>query len=216
MSEPASPSSVAGSGVENSAKAVAQGENAVFQQAISLLDTVPGAGAPAGGYERNQFGSGWKDTDHNGCDTRNDVLARDLTDVEFKPGTHECVVVSGNLEDPYSGKEISFLKGNETSTLVQIDHIVPLSWAWKYGASLWTLEQREQFANDPENLLAVDENANLSKSDNGPSGWLPTSSFVCTYSSKWVDLLIKYRLHLPSSDKNALKQILTECSNKSE
>src|SRR3954447_19857814 len=90
--------------------------------------------APRTGYERDNFGSGWVDTDRNGCDTRNDVLARDLSNETFKPGTRNCVVLTGTLADPYSGRSIAFQRGQGTSDDVQIDHVVALSDAWQKGA----------------------------------------------------------------------------------
>jgi hypothetical protein len=104
--------------------------------------------APRTGYEREEFGYGWADTDHNGCDTRNDVLARDLTGESFRSGS-DCVVVSGTLEDPYSGHTIDFRRGEGTSDDVQIDHVVALSDAWQKGAQRWDDDRRTAFANDP-------------------------------------------------------------------
>ena len=91
--------------------------------------------APRTGYEREQFGAGWVDTDHNGCDTRNDVLARDLTGEAFEPGTQDCVVVSGTLADPYTGQVIEFRKGDGSS--VDIDHVVALGNSWQTGSFAW-------------------------------------------------------------------------------
>ncbi|WP_311316816.1 MULTISPECIES: DUF1524 domain-containing protein [unclassified Curtobacterium] len=118
-----------------------------------LLAEIPAtAAAPTTTYDRDSFGPAWADTDHNGCDQRNDVLARDLTAVTYKPGTHDCVVLTGTLADPYTGQEISFTHGSTTSTAVQIDHMVPLSWAYQHEASTWTEQRREQLATDLNNL----------------------------------------------------------------
>ena len=88
------------------------------------------------------------DVDNNGCDTRNDILARDLDDETFKPGTQDCVVLTGTLADPYSGRTIAFQRGQDTSDDVQIDHVVALSDAWQKGAQGFNATQRTAFAND--------------------------------------------------------------------
>ncbi|NKX56763.1 HNH endonuclease family protein, partial [Arthrobacter mobilis] len=122
--------------------------------ALALLETIPVKGrAPKTGYDRDEFGSGWQDPDRNGCDARNDILARDLTDETFRPGTNNCIVLTGTLADPFTATTIRFVRGNATSTAVQIDHIVPLSDAWQKGARQLAPNQREAFANDPLNLL---------------------------------------------------------------
>jgi hypothetical protein len=152
------------------------------------------------------------DPDRNGCDARNDILARDLTNVEFRPGTHDCVVVSGVLNDPYTGRAISFVKGEGTSELVQIDHIVPLALAWRSGASEWTAARREAFANDPRNLLAVDGEANQSKSDLGPAVWQPPNrAFACEYAEKFGSVLVAYQLAVTTDDRAALEYALEMC-----
>ena len=126
-----------------------------------MLATLPVKGrAPKTGYSRDQFGPAWSDVDHNGCDTRNDMLRRDLTAVALRPGTRDCVVLSGVLADPYTATAIDFRRGNATSTAVQIDHVVALSDAWQKGAQQLSPAQRLAFANDPLNLLAVDGPAN--------------------------------------------------------
>jgi len=167
---------------------------------------------PADGYRRDAFGPAWQDTDHNGCDSRNDILGRDLTSVVYKPGTHDCVVLSGILDDPYTGATIPFQRGNLTSEAVQIDHVVPLGWAWDYGAADWSDAKRLLFANDPMNLLAVDGESNQSKSDSGPSHWLPPNrSYRCDYARRFVEVLFTYRLAVPPADRRTLQGILKRC-----
>lgn len=154
--------------------------------AIAAGLTVKGR-APKTGYDRDLFGGGWVDTDRNGCDTRNDILARDLTSVTYRPGTRDCVVETGTLADPYSGTLISFVKGNTTSNDVQIDHVVALSDAWQKGAQQWDGDTRIVFANDPLNLLAVDGPLNLQKGDGDTATWLPPNkSYRCAYVARQV------------------------------
>jgi Protein of unknown function (DUF1524) len=125
-------------------------DGAARTSALAALAAVPVKGrAPTTGYDRDLFGNGWVDTDHNGCDTRNDILARDLTGETFKPGTRNCVVLTGTLAEPYSGRRVTFQRGPTTSDDVQIDHVVALSDAWQKGAQGWDGAKRTRFANDP-------------------------------------------------------------------
>lgn len=181
--------------------------------ALQILATVSIEAPSSVDYERNDFGSGWIDVDRNGCDTRNDILDRDLTQTTYEPGTHECVVLTGTLDDPYSGAVIDFSRGQDTSSLVQIDHLIPLSWAAQQGANDWDNETREQFANDPLNLLAVDGSANASKSDSGPSEWIPDAEAShCGYAARFVAVLDAYELTAPAADHNALGDLLAACT----
>lgn len=189
------------------------GSAAPAPQALPELDAIAVTSAEWPDYERDYFGSGWKDTDHNGCDARNDVLQRDLSDAVIKPGTGGCVVLSGHLDDPYTGRGIDFVRGNDTSTMVQIDHVVPLAWAWRNGAWAWSDEQRIAFANDGDNLLAVDGATNQSKSDSGPADWLPDDpAYACDYATAWVEVLTAYRLTITVEDREALRATLATCA----
>jgi hypothetical protein len=164
------------------------------------------------GYSRERFGSPWKDIDRNGCDQRNDVLARDLTATTVKPGTYNCVVLSGTLRDPYTGRVIPFTRGLLSSGAVQIDHRVALSWAWVHGADSWTDAQREQFANDLTNLVATSGDVNQRKSDLGPSRWLPPDHAAwCDYARGWRATLAAYNLRIGSSDDSALSRVEAGC-----
>lgn len=181
-------------------------------ESLALLEGLNTAGTPASGYERAAFGRGWRDPDRNGCDARNDILARDLGEVAFRPGTNDCVVTSGTLLDPYTGATIHFVRGNATSEAVQIDHIVPLAWAWRNGASTWDEETRVLFANDPDNLRAVDGPTNMQKSDAGPSGWWPpNTAFRCDYAVAFTRVMAKYGLAVPDADRSSLESVLRLC-----
>jgi hypothetical protein len=165
-------------------------------------------------YDRDAFGQAWADTDRNGCDTRNDVLRRDLTAVVTKPGTNGCVVLSGTLHDPYTGRTIAFERGSASSLAVQIDHRVPLAYAWRHGAASWTPKLRELFANDQvTNLVAVDGPANEEKSDSGPAEWMPANTGdTCSYAASFVTVATKWHLSIATSDERALARTLTTCS----
>ena len=167
------------------------------------------------GYTRAQFGQTWADVDRNGCDTRNDILKRDLTSEVFKEKTRECVVLSGTLIDPYSGESINFVRGNVSSMEVQIDHVVALSNAWQTGAFKLTLKERTAFANDPLNLLAVKGRLNSQKGDGDAATWLPPlKSFRCDYVSRQIAVKLKYKLWFTAPEKEAMIRILKNCPEK--
>ena len=155
------------------------GGAAASGDAASALAALPVKGrAPKTGYTREQFGPAWADVDRNGCDQRNDVLARDMTGETFKPGTHDCVVLTGSLADPYTGKKIAFTRGQGTSEAVQIDHVVALSNAWQTGAQQLDEATRKNLGNDPLNLMAVDGPTNQAKGDGDAATWLPPVKVV--------------------------------------
>jgi hypothetical protein len=167
--------------------------------------------APMAGYSRDRFGPAWADVDHNHCDTRNDILRRDLTKVVLEPGS-VCVVERGTLRDPYTGKSISFLRGRRSSA-VQIDHLVALGDAWRTGAAGWSAALREQYANDPVVLLAVDGPQNEAKGDADASQWLPPNhAYDCTYVVKQIAIKAKYQLWVTRDERNAMGNVLTGCS----
>jgi hypothetical protein len=163
---------------------------------------------PRTGYDRDEFGYAWMDTAdgvplaRNGCDTRNDLLARDGRRLRFRSGS-DCVVVSMTLADPYTGKEIAWKKRDAAE--VQIDHVVPLSYAWQMGASRWPEDKRERFANDPLNLLPVDGSANSAKSDSGPAAWLPPSKRIrCAYAVRFTQVALEYGMPVTAADKRVM------------
>ncbi|PWH07909.1 hypothetical protein DEO23_01795 [Brachybacterium endophyticum] len=181
--------------------------------AIGVLATLEVKGrAPKTGYDRDLFG--WReDVDHNGCDTRNDVLRRDLHDVVLKRGTDGCVVAAGTLEpSPYSGDDVAFDQQEDNS--LDIDHVVALSDAWQTGASSWDEDTRHEFANDPLNLLAVEDNLNQQKGDGDAATWLPPKrSYRCEYVSRQIAVKAKYDLWVKKAEKDAMKDVLADCDD---
>jgi hypothetical protein len=182
-----------------------------YESALTALNKLPVKGrAPKTGYSREQFPH-WKDPDKNGCDSRNDILKRDLTKVIFKEGTNNCKVIAGTLLDPYSNKFIDFDISKSSST-IDIDHVVALSNAWQTGAFQLTLDQRTNFANDPLNLLAVDFKLNRQKGDGDAATWLPPyKSYRCTYVARQVAVKTKYKLWVTAPEKTAISNLLTAC-----
>jgi len=185
--------------------------SATTAETLAVLAGIPVKGrAPKTGYDREgMFGAAWVDVDRNGCDTRNDILARDLTD-ETLSGA--CRVMSGTLVDPYTTATIAFVRGEQTSALVQIDHLVALSNAWQTGAQLLTQDQRVAFANDPANLLAVDGPANSAKGDGDAATWLPANrGFWCAYVSRQIGVKSAYGLWVTAAERDAMERVLESC-----
>jgi hypothetical protein len=176
-----------------------------------MLATLPVKGrAPKTGYSRDQFGPAWADVDHNGCDTRNDILRRDLTAISWRAGTHDCVVILGVLADPYTAATIAFEKARASK--VQIDHVVALGDAWQTGAQGLSATEREHLANDPLNLLAVDGSSNASKSDSDAASWLPPNKpFRCSYVARQVTVKAAYGLWVTPAERDAIAAVLATC-----
>lgn len=164
--------------------------------------------APKTGYARSEFGNGWANV--GGCDTRNIILKRDL--INTATDSTGCKVTTGVLSDPYTAKQISFLRGAQTSDDVQIDHVVALSNAWQTGAQQLSYEERVRFANDPMNLLAVDGPTNENKSDGDAATWLPPNKeFRCAYVRRQVTVKKTYRLWVTPPERDAISRVLSTC-----
>lgn len=177
--------------------------------AVSVLAKIEVKGrAPKTGYARSEFGNGW--ASWRNCDTRQRILDRDLTNTKL--GDDGCTVVSGDLNDPYSGEVINFIRGPGTSSLVQIDHVVALSDAWQKGAQNLTSQQREAMANDDLELIAVSGTANQQKSDGDAATWLPANkAFRCQYVARQIAVKIKYSLWMTQAERDAIARVLETC-----
>ncbi len=185
---------------------------------LATLDTLAIKGrAPKTGYERELFGERWTDDvtvefGHNGCDTRNDILRRDLVEVVSKPGSNGCAVLSGVLNDPFTGTVVDFVRGPGTSAEVQIDHVVALSDAWQKGAQQWDEFTRRNFANDPANLQATIGWVNQQKGDSDAATWLPPNgSYRCAYVTRIVDVKAAYGLWVTQAEHDAIARVLAGC-----
>ncbi|WP_421790183.1 HNH endonuclease [Gardnerella sp. DNF01192] len=164
------------------------------------------------GYERQVFGYRTTDDDGNGCDVREDVLVRDLQNVKYKYA-RSCQVRSGLLHDPYTGKDINFVRGRKTSALVQIDHVVALQNAWESGAWKWNRAKRLKFGNDMMNLLAVEGAANQEKGSASAAYWLPSNkTFRCEYVARQIAVKYKYGLTVTREEKQSMQSVLHNCS----
>jgi hypothetical protein len=188
---------------------------AAARTAVDRLPVSPGGNLA--GYERScsdnaacVFGPAWTDVDHNGCSTRDDVLRRDLREVEIRPGTGGCVVTGGRLVDPYTGLVVDFEKKQASD--VSIDHVVSLADAWRSGAKAWQAGRRLQFANDPGNLLATEVRVNSDKSDHTPADWQPALPAArCPYVRIVVTVKARYGLSVRAAERVALARVLATC-----
>ncbi len=195
----------------DTAPAVTADASRAKRTALDVLATLPVKGkAPKTGYNRTtKFGQAWLDVDRNGCDTRNDILGRDLRAV-VRSGP--CKVLRGTLAEPYTGRTMQFVRGTNTSALVQIDHVVALSNSWQTGAQKLTQAQRITLANDPLNLLAADGRANAQKGAGDAATWLPSAkSFRCSYVARQVSVKAAYRLWVAPAERDAMKRVLSSC-----
>ncbi|CAM2797201.1 HNH endonuclease family protein [Actinomyces slackii] len=189
-------------------------------EALEALEALP-QDSPApeswgqGGSRKGWFGEPWLDVDGDACDTRNEILARDLVDADYSraPGLQgpeeaagqgasvcpDATVWTGTLHDPYTGQTIAFQRGQETSAAVQIDHVVPLNYLYAHGAWAWPERTRLLVANDPLNLLAVDGQANQSKGACGPAtcpiGSTETGSWQTASGPGWWPPSKEFRCH---------------------
>ncbi|WP_287932418.1 DUF1524 domain-containing protein [Arthrobacter sp.] len=213
---PASPSAAASSMAPAPKPAAAAAGNAAPAFAAKALDVLAGlpvkGRAPKTGYSRAEFGQAWADVDRNGCDTRNDILNRDLTARTYKPGTRNCVVLTGVLADPYTSTVIDFVRG-PNSAVVQIDHVVALSDAWQKGAQQLSVPERTAFANDPLNLLAVDGRTNQQKGDGDAATWLPPNKgYRCAYVARQISVKSAYKLWVTQAEHDAMARALGGCT----
>jgi Protein of unknown function (DUF1524) len=205
------------------------GDRAQFVAGADVPTIAPGVDVLAGipvvplrirGYEyrRAAFGESWTDDNsapggHNGCDTRNDILERDLVDKTYV-SISRCprAVATGTLYDPYTNITVPFVRGPQTGADVQIEHIVPLAYAWDQGARAWTDEMRVRFANDPANLLAVQGQINQDKGDKEPALWMPPNgAFHCQYAVQFIEVLRGYALPIDAPSVPTLRRAAESC-----
>lgn len=170
----------------------------------SSLDAITIANPVEEGYNRSDW-KHWSDLDGNKCDTRQDTLIKDGTDIVMRQGT-TCRVESGKWIGPYNGE--TFTNPSD----LDIDHIIPLEYASFHGGAKWDAKKKEQFANDPQNLLATSAKENRSKGSKGPADYMPPrEEFQCSYASSWINLSSKYNLSITDKDKRELSRALRTC-----
>ena len=190
-----------------------QAGQSMAETALQVLDTIPVAAKTEwdGPFQRAEyFGDGWADLDGDRCNTRQELLADNLTDVEMN--RDGCRVDFGVLLDPYTGESVSFERGEGTSDDVQIDHVVALYNAWRTGAQDLTQEERLQLANDPLNLQPTVDWANDEKKSSDASQWLPPDeSYHCTYVARQIVVKASYDLWVTPAEDDAMRDVLEGC-----
>ncbi len=210
-------------------QATVSGHRAEFIAQADIPTVAPGVDVLAGiaevpvrirgnDYRRAAFGESWTDDNtapggHNGCDTRNDILDRDLIDKTYV-SIKRCpnAVATGTLQDPYTNAVVAFVRGAQTGAAVQIEHIVPLAYAWDLGAWNWTDEMRVRFANDPANLLAIEGQVNQDKGDQEPAHWMPpNTAFHCQYAMQFIAVLRGYGLPVDAPSAPVLREAAETC-----
>jgi hypothetical protein len=155
-------------------------------------------------YERSAFGHGWDDVDGDCQDSRAEALiSTSTTQVRFAD-KKRCRVITGRWISPFTNRVI------QNARHIDIDHVVPLAWAWHHGANQWPKDKREQFANDPVNLWPVELSLNRSKGAQGPDQWLPPAG-QCGYVARFLRIVKQYNLK-PSRQETAwIKAFITQC-----
>ena len=171
-------------------------------QSVSVIQ----ADEVIGGYERSLF-KHWIDADGDGCDTRKEVLIAEA--ITSPTLGSRCALAGGSWKSLYDGKKVT------NSSMLDIDHLVPLAEAWRSGAWAWTAEQRMAFANDlsePRALIAVTASTNRAKGDSDVKEWLPEQN-RCDYVQAWVTVKLRYALTFDSGEIRVLKGFFNECKN---
>jgi hypothetical protein len=158
------------------------------------------------GYERDKFHL-WIDADHDGCDTRAEVL---IAEAVKKPRQGEdCKLTGGTWRSYYDDKTVTVARK------LDIDHVVPLAEAWDSGASKWSAERLEQYANDLDaerSLVAVSLGPNRTKGDKDPAEWMPPAKdATCTYATDWVTTKLRWKLTADRAEQKALRAIAADC-----
>lgn len=192
------------------------GPTQAFDRARAQLSALPVKGWDrTQDFQRWRFGKAWSDDvnvefGHNGCNTRDDILRRDLANLVVRPGT--CYAQTGTLHDPYTGATIDFVRGPDTSNSIEIDHVVSLADAWYKGARSWDPQRRLDFANDPRNLLAVSPKANFDKAFRDAASWLPpNAAFRCDFVARQIEVKSAYGLWLSDKEERAMADVLARC-----
>lgn len=206
-------SAAAGDGADATAGADADAAIALDAAgALALLDSIPATDADAAtpAYDRERAFGDWAARDGGGS-TRDLILERDLTDTTVKDGR----VTGGLLHDPYTGIDVRFEYGPDTSGAVWVDHIVSLEDAWRSGASTWDGERRREYMNDPDVLLAVDGGQARAKGDGlNKDGtiWLPPApDAVCGYATARVAVKHAYNLSMTDTERESTRAALAAC-----
>jgi hypothetical protein len=164
------------------------------------------AATPPPDYSRDEFGTGWTDPDHNGCDARQDTIRAATTN---RVTAGPCKITQADIRDRYTGR--TYPGANPSA--FDIDHVVALHDAWNSGAYTWTRAKRIAFANDPADLVLTTASANRSKGDQDPSTWAPAShDGACFYARTYRAIKLRWRLHTTPAQRSAIRRTLATCT----
>ncbi|MFH9419028.1 HNH endonuclease family protein [Streptomyces rochei] len=184
-------------------------ETLPVEEAVTRL---PVATESRDGYDRDAFRH-WNrgDDPSDGCSTRNEVLIADAVEAPaVGPG---CRLSSGRWWSYYDQVWVMSPAG------LDIDHMVPLAESWDSGASAWSAERREAYANDQgaaTSLVAVTARSNRSRADQVPAQWLPPAAEVhCRYIAEWVATKLRWNLTADEMEVAALREAASNCPDQS-
>ncbi|WP_329182336.1 HNH endonuclease family protein (plasmid) [Streptomyces decoyicus] len=175
---------------------------------VDAIDRLKVARESRAGYERDKFRL-WTDADHDGCDTRKEVL---LAEAVKKPRQGKsCKLTGGSWRSYYDDKTVA------DARKLDIDHVVPLAEAWDSGASKWTAQRREQYANDlgaERSLVAVSLGPNRTKGDKDPAEWMPPAKdATCIYATDWIAAKLRWKLTADGAEVKALRAVAAGCGD---
>lgn len=152
-------------------------------------------------YNREAFAH-WTDDDNDCLNTRQELLVT-LSTSRVIMSDNGCRVLRGRWNDPYSGEVIL------DASQIDVDHVVPLAWAWENGAFNWSADTRRAFANDSVNLFAVKLELNRSKGAKGPYEWLPPNTkFRCQYVTRYLRVMLTYEFTIDA--RNRIRRLRDE------
>ena len=160
--------------------------------------------SPIARYKRSLFGA-WQDQDKDCQNTRHEILiSRSLKPVSFKD-KKQCYVKAGEWKDFYYDETL------KKASDIDIDHVVPLKYAFDHGADKWDKNKRFEFANDKDNLVITNLKYNRQKGSKGITEWMPIDrNYSCKYAKRWF--LIKQRYNLKTTKKEHDFKELLKCN----
>lgn len=151
-------------------------------------------------FNRKEWGV-WRT--YRGCLTVREKVLIDHSLRPVKMDSKNCTIISGEWRPLWENKTYTNPKE------MDIDHTVPLSWAWKHGASNWTRQQKINYANNYQEknyLLPLSATMNRTKSDQGPDEWLPETN-RCQYIKTFEMIVQQNRLTLSEIEKRKYDEL---------
>ncbi|MGP3938375.1 HNH endonuclease family protein [Streptomyces sp. 6N106] len=173
---------------------------------LEAIDALPVAAEDRTGYQRTAF-KHWVDADTDGCNTRQEVLIGEAIEPPAVSG--RCTISGGIWHSYYDDTDVQGARG------LDIDHMVPLAEAWDSGASDWSAQERQDYANDVgdmRSLAAVNARENRSKADQDPNQWLPSDpGALCRYIEEWTVVKSRWGLSADPGEVTALSDLVAGC-----